>query len=79
MNTDSLTAQTRTTWRKSSYSTFTGDGVEAGPGGRRRVIRHSKHPTAGTITFPHHAWAAFIREAPEGRPTVSIHGCRGPA
>ncbi|MGH3568499.1 MAG: DUF397 domain-containing protein [Pseudonocardia sp.] len=66
MNTDSPTAQTSTTWRKSSYSTGTGNCVEVAPVADRVVIRHSKHPAAGTITFPHHAWAAFVRDAPHG-------------
>lgn len=63
MNTDSPTAPTRTTWRKSSYSTSTGNCVEVAPAADGVVIRHSKHPTAGTITFPHHAWLAFVRDA----------------
>jgi hypothetical protein len=55
----------RTAWRKSSYSTGTGNCVEI------RIVegvavRHSKHPSAGTITFPLDAWAAFVREARSG-------------
>lgn len=66
MSTDSPTAQTRAAWRKSSHSTGTGNCVEVAPAAEGAVIRHSKHPTAGTITFPHRAWAAFVREAPQG-------------
>jgi hypothetical protein len=66
MNIESPTAQTRTTWRKSSYSTGTGNCVEVAPATDGVVIRHSKHPAAGTILFPHPAWAAFVRDAPQG-------------
>ncbi|MGH3620577.1 MAG: DUF397 domain-containing protein [Sciscionella sp.] len=65
MNTEPPTAQTSTTWRKSSYSTGTGNCVEVAPAADGVTIRHSKHPTAGTIAFPHHAWAAFVRAAAE--------------
>lgn len=67
MNIDSPTAHTRTTWRKSSYSTSTGNCVEVAPAADGVAIRHSKHPTAGTITFPHHAWVGFIRDVRHGR------------
>lgn len=66
MNTDSPTAHTRTTWRKSSYSTATGNCVEVAAAADGVVIRHSKHPAAGMITFSHRAWAAFVRDAPQG-------------
>jgi Domain of unknown function (DUF397) len=65
MNTDSPTAPHRGTWRKSSYSTGTGSCVEVAPVADGVAVRHSKHPTAGTITFPHRAWAAFLRDAPQ--------------
>jgi hypothetical protein len=65
MNTDSPTAPHRTTWRKSTYSTGTGSCVEVAPTTDGVAIRHSKHPTAGTITFPHHAWTAFLSDAPQ--------------
>ncbi|WP_246127635.1 DUF397 domain-containing protein [Amycolatopsis rhizosphaerae] len=68
MNTDSPAAPTAT-WRKSSYSTATGNCVEVAPAADGVVVRHSKHPTAGTITFSHDAWAAFIRDATEDRST----------
>ncbi|MDQ3579007.1 MAG: DUF397 domain-containing protein [Actinomycetota bacterium] len=66
MNTDSPTAPTRTIWRKSSYSTATGNCVEVAPAADGVVLRHSKHPTASTITFAHRAWAAFVGDAPQG-------------
>ncbi|HEX5402060.1 MAG TPA: DUF397 domain-containing protein [Pseudonocardiaceae bacterium] len=69
MNSDSPTAQTRTTWRKSSYSTATGNCVEVAPTADGVLIRHSKHPAAGMITFPYPAWAAFVRDASEDVPT----------
>lgn len=60
---------TRITWRKSSYSTATGNCVEVAPTGHNVVIRHSKHPTAGTITFPRDAWAAFLHDAIRDAPS----------
>jgi hypothetical protein len=69
MNSESPTAQAQTTWRKSSYSTATGNCVEVAPTADGVVIRHSKHLTAGTITFPYPAWAAFVRDASEDVPT----------
>jgi hypothetical protein len=55
------------TWRKSSYSTATGNCVEVALASGDVVIRHSKHPAAGTITFSHPAWALFVRDARDGR------------
>ncbi|MDQ3155078.1 MAG: DUF397 domain-containing protein [Actinomycetota bacterium] len=66
MNIDSPRTHTRAAWRKSSYSTGTGNCVEVAPAADSVVIRHSKHPAAGTITFPHRAWAVFVRDASEG-------------
>lgn len=65
MNTKPPTAQTRSTWRKSSYSTATGNCVEVAPATDGVTLQHSKRPTAGTIAFPHHAWATFVRAAAE--------------
>lgn len=62
MNTDSPTR-----WCKSSYSTGTGNCVEVAPTAAGVVIRHSKHPTAGTIAFPRRAWTTFMRDAGHGR------------
>ncbi|MGQ0841334.1 DUF397 domain-containing protein [Actinokineospora sp.] len=66
MNTDSPTKHTRTGWRKSSYSTATGNCVEVAPDADSVFIRHSKHPAAGTIAFWHPAWATFVRDARNG-------------
>jgi hypothetical protein len=56
-----------TAWRKSSYSTGTGNCVEVAPTAEGGVvIRHSKHPSAGTITFPNRDWAAFVRDGLDG-------------
>ncbi len=68
MNIDSLTTQAITGWRKSSYSTATGNCVEVAPVVDGVVMRHSKHPTAGTIAFPLPAWTAFVGEALEAGP-----------
>ena len=65
MNPESPTAQVSTAWRKSSYSTATGNCVEVAPAVDGVVIRHSKHPAAGTIHFPYHAWTVFVRDACE--------------
>ncbi|TVT61898.1 DUF397 domain-containing protein [Amycolatopsis rhizosphaerae] len=69
MNTDSPTAPADPIWRKSSYSTGTGNCVEVAPTADGVIIRHSKHPDAGTITFSYPAWAAFVRDASNGDPT----------
>ncbi len=66
MSTDSSTALPTPAWRTSSYSTTTGNCVEVAPATDAVVIRHSKHPAAGTITFPLPAWTTFLREARDG-------------
>ncbi|GDY31824.1 DUF397 domain-containing protein [Gandjariella thermophila] len=66
MNTPAHTAQAPTAWRKSSYSTGTGNCVEVAPAAGGVVIRHSKHPTAGTITFGFADWKSFIHEVQNG-------------
>jgi hypothetical protein len=65
MNIDPSAAHTPLAWRKSSYSTATGNCVEIAPAAHSVFIRHSKHPGTGTISFPSDAWAAFVREAPK--------------
>ncbi|HEY2575751.1 MAG TPA: DUF397 domain-containing protein [Streptosporangiaceae bacterium] len=65
MNTGSSAANAPAAWRKSSYSTGTGNCVEIAPAADSVVIRHSKHPGTGTISFSSAAWAAFVREAPK--------------
>lgn len=59
----------RLAWRTSTRSSNGENCVEVAPAADGVVIRHSKHPAAGTITFPYGAWAAFIRDASEDRPT----------
>jgi hypothetical protein len=61
-----MNSTTVSTWRKSSYSTGTGNCVEVAPAPDDVFIRHSKHPDAGTIAFSHPAWELFLRDAREG-------------
>jgi hypothetical protein len=69
MSTNSPVADIPVPWRKSSYSTSTGNCVEAAPAASGVIIRHSKHLDAGTITFPSYsAWTVFVRDASEGGP-----------
>lgn len=50
-------------WRKSTFSDVGSNCVEVAPTADAVLVRHSKHPASGTITFPRPAWAAFLREA----------------
>ena len=61
-----MTTADRLTWRISSRSNNGENGVEVAPAAEGVVIRHSKHPSAGTITFPGFAWRAFVHSAREG-------------
>jgi hypothetical protein len=61
----------RLAWRTSSRSSAGENCVEVAPATGAVVARHSKHPTAGTITFPFGAWAAFVREARESLPSTN--------
>lgn len=61
----------RLAWRTSSRSSNGEKCVEVAPAARGVVIRHSKHPAAGMITFPFPAWAAFVREARESLPSTN--------
>ncbi|MDQ3579006.1 MAG: DUF397 domain-containing protein [Actinomycetota bacterium] len=56
----------RLAWRTASYSSDGENCVEVAPTADGAVIRHSKCPTAGTITFPLVAWTAFVRDARNG-------------
>jgi hypothetical protein len=60
-----MTAAHRLAWRTSTRSSNGENCVEVAPTPDGVAIRHSKHPAAGTIIFPYHAWAAFIRDATE--------------
>lgn len=63
-----MDTHSRAVWRKSSYSGAQGDCVEAAPAASGVTLRHSEHPTAGMISFPYTAWAAFVRDASQGGP-----------
>lgn len=64
-----MTTADRLAWRTSSRSSNGENCVEVAPAVDGVVIRHSKHPAAGTITFPYPAWAAFVRDASDDVPT----------
>ncbi|GAA2690149.1 MULTISPECIES: DUF397 domain-containing protein [Actinosynnema] len=49
------------TWRKSSYSTGTGNCVEIALTAHTTHVRDSKNPHAGAIAIPAPAWAEFLR------------------
>ncbi|GLZ41998.1 DUF397 domain-containing protein [Actinokineospora sp. NBRC 105648] len=53
-------------WRKSSYSTGTGNCVEVAPLDNGAMVRDSKYPAAGPITVPPTAWTAFVTGAANG-------------
>ena len=61
-----MTTASRLAWRISSRSSNTESGVEVAPAADGVVMRHSKHPSAGTITFPGSAWRAFVQDARAG-------------
>jgi hypothetical protein len=61
-------------WRKSSYSTSTGNCVEVTETTGCVLIRHSKNPAAGTISFSPLAWAAFVRDAASEDGPTSTNG-----
>ncbi|GAB3483648.1 DUF397 domain-containing protein [Amycolatopsis cihanbeyliensis] len=61
-----MTTADRLAWRTASYSSAGENCVEVAPIADGVVIRHSKHPTAGTITFPFGAWATFVHDARKG-------------
>ncbi|MDQ1527550.1 MAG: hypothetical protein QOG18_2163, partial [Microbacteriaceae bacterium] len=53
-----MTTADHLAWRISSRSSNGENCVEVAPAADGVVIRHSKHPSAGTITFPGSAWRA---------------------
>ncbi|MGH3843673.1 MAG: DUF397 domain-containing protein [Pseudonocardiaceae bacterium] len=61
-----MTTADRLAWRTSSRSSNGENCVEVAPAADGVVIRHSKHPAAGTIPFTSSAWATFVHEAREG-------------
>jgi hypothetical protein len=58
MNSESPSA----VWRKSTYSTSTGNCVEVARTPASMHVRDSKNPAAGTVPLPHPAWRAFVRD-----------------
>jgi len=75
-----MTTTDHLAWRTSTYSSDGEKCVEVAPTADGVVIRHSKHPTAGTIHFPHPSWAAFLHDTRTGTPgtngiaTLTTHG-----
>ncbi|MGH3819177.1 MAG: DUF397 domain-containing protein, partial [Pseudonocardiaceae bacterium] len=61
-----MTTADRLAWRISSHSSDGENCVEVAPAADGVVIRPSKHPSAGTITFPGFAWRAFVDDARDG-------------
>lgn len=59
------------TWRKSSYSTATGDCVEVAPAAEGVQLRHSKRPEDGTIIFSQAAWTTFLQETRADLPSAN--------
>jgi hypothetical protein len=53
-------------WRKSSYSAASTDCVELAAAGNEVLLRDSKHPEAGHLTFTHTELAAFVDAARAG-------------
>jgi hypothetical protein len=80
MNKEALAALPTSAWRKSSYSTATGNCVEVAPTADGVFVRHSKNPAAGTIAFGLPTWMSFIRgiqkggTIPSGNVTVTMVG-----
>lgn len=53
-------------WRKSSYSVSSGNCVELAGTGSTVLVRDSKHPGRGHLTFSRTEIAAFIEAAKAG-------------
>jgi len=54
-------------WRKSSYSSGgTGDCVEVASSSHGVVVRDSKNPEGGTLTFTSREWAVFLQSVKAG-------------
>src|SRR3954464_2665014 len=61
-----MTTADRLAWRISNRSSNGVNGAEVAPAAVGVVIRHSKRPSAGTITFPGSTWKAFVHGAVDG-------------
>jgi hypothetical protein len=57
---------TTTTWRKSTYSSSTQNCVELATAGPDALLRDSKHPEAGHLTFTRTELAALVAAASAG-------------
>ena len=57
-------------WRKSSYSSDTGNCVEVAPVADAVLLRDSKDPTGPVLTFSPAAWAAFVNGVRDGELTL---------
>lgn len=55
-----------TTWRKSTYSINTSNCVELADTGEYVLVRDSKHPEAGHLTFTRAELAALVAAARAG-------------
>ncbi|WP_424184045.1 DUF397 domain-containing protein [Actinokineospora sp. G85] len=53
-------------WRTSTRSSNGESCVEVAPTADGAIIRHSKHPDAGTIAFPLADWTAFLHDTLDG-------------
>jgi hypothetical protein len=54
-------------WRKSSRSGGNGNCVEVADLSDAVAVRDSKDPNGGVLVFARNQWAAFIREAKDGK------------
>ena len=58
-------------WRISSYSREEEQCVEVAPRAGGTLMRHSKSPEAGTISFSGGEWIRFTRDARSNRPSTN--------
>ena len=68
-----MTTADHLAWRISSRSSNGENCVEVAPAAEGVAIRHSKHPSDGTITFPGSAWRAFVHDARDGVANTPHH------
>lgn len=66
-----MTSTDRPCWRTSSYSSNGESCVELAPTSSCVLLRHSKHPDAGTISFTRASWATFVHEARNDLPSAN--------